>query len=127
MTLDDTQPAAKLTRKRKKSTPEKRQSTAQRVQRHRSNAAGTAQADTVRERDHHATLSCLQGKLTTTITARVDSFRRSNDGRAEPATPTNDGHTSSGFGSAPFTATCCNAYASFASIGCANASSNDGF
>jgi hypothetical protein len=50
MTLDDTQPAAKLTRKRKKSTPEKRQSTAQRVQRHRSNAAGTAQAYTVRER-----------------------------------------------------------------------------
>jgi hypothetical protein len=54
MTLDDTQPAAKLTRKRKKSTPEKRQSTSQRVQRHRSTTAGTAQADTVRENNRLA-------------------------------------------------------------------------
>jgi hypothetical protein len=47
----DAQPATKRTRRRTKSTPEKRQSAAQRVQRHRSNAAGTAQADIVREND----------------------------------------------------------------------------
>jgi hypothetical protein len=57
-------------------------------------------------------LSCLQGKHTSTITARVNSFWRSNDGHAEPATLTNDGRTSSGFGSA---------------IGCADASNNEGF
>jgi hypothetical protein len=42
-------PATKRTRRRSKSTPEKRQSAAQRVRRHPSNAAGTAQADIVRE------------------------------------------------------------------------------
>jgi hypothetical protein len=45
----DTQPAVKQTHKRGRSATEKRQSTAQRVQRHRSNAAGTAQAEIVRE------------------------------------------------------------------------------
>jgi hypothetical protein len=43
----DTQPATKQTRKRKK--PEKRHSAAQRLLRHRSNAAGTAHAHIVRE------------------------------------------------------------------------------
>jgi hypothetical protein len=41
--------APKRTRRRTKSTPEKRQSAAKRVQQHRSNAAGTAQADIARE------------------------------------------------------------------------------
>jgi hypothetical protein len=49
MTTNSTQPATKLTRKRKRSTPEKRESAARRQQRHRSNPAGTAQADIVRE------------------------------------------------------------------------------
>jgi hypothetical protein len=45
----DTQPATKQTRKRKKSTPEKRHSATVRKQRERSNAAGTAQEEIVRE------------------------------------------------------------------------------
>jgi hypothetical protein len=50
----DTQPATKQTRKRKKSTPEKRHSAAQHLLRHRSNAAGTAHADIVHEKDRQA-------------------------------------------------------------------------
>jgi hypothetical protein len=45
------QPAPKRTRRRTKSTPEKRQSAAKRVQQHRSTTAGTAQADIAREND----------------------------------------------------------------------------
>jgi hypothetical protein len=47
----DTQPVAKQTRKRGRSATEKRRQSTERVQRHRSNAAGTAQADIVREND----------------------------------------------------------------------------
>jgi hypothetical protein len=47
----DAQPAPKRTRRRTKSTPEKRQSAAKRVQQHRSTTAGTAQADIAREND----------------------------------------------------------------------------
>jgi hypothetical protein len=53
-----------------------------------------------------------------------DSFRQSNDGRAEPATTTNDGNNNSSIGSAK-SLQC--AHTSFASIGCATASNNDGF
>jgi hypothetical protein len=48
---NDAQPATKRTRRRSKSTPEKRESAAQRVQRHRSNAAGTAKEADTREND----------------------------------------------------------------------------
>jgi hypothetical protein len=51
---NDAQPATKRTRRRTKSTPEKRQSTALPKQRERSNAAGTAQADIVREHNRLA-------------------------------------------------------------------------
>jgi hypothetical protein len=95
MTLSDptdTQPAVKQARKCGRSAEEKRQQSEERVQRHRSTTAGTAQADTARE-NHRLRMqrSRVQSKLITTITARFDSFRRSNDGRAESATPTNDG------------------------------------
>jgi hypothetical protein len=53
-TPNDAQPAPKRTRMRTKSTPEKRQSAAKRVQQHRSNAAGTAQADIARENNRLA-------------------------------------------------------------------------
>jgi hypothetical protein len=51
---NDAQPAPKRTRMRTKSTPEKRQSAAKRVQQHRSNAAGTAQADIARKNNRLA-------------------------------------------------------------------------
>jgi hypothetical protein len=54
MTLSDptdTQPAVKQARKRGRSAEEKRRQSAERVQRHRSTAAGTAQADIAREND----------------------------------------------------------------------------
>jgi hypothetical protein len=57
MTLSDptdTQPAVKQARKRGKSAEEKRQQSEERVRRHQSTTAGTAQADTVRERDRLA-------------------------------------------------------------------------
>jgi hypothetical protein len=57
MTLSDptdTQPAVKQARKRGRSAEEKRQQSEERVRRHRSTTAGTAQADTVRERDRLA-------------------------------------------------------------------------
>jgi hypothetical protein len=57
MTLSDptdTQPAVKQARKRGRSVEEKRQQSEERVRRHRSTTASTAQADTVHERDRLA-------------------------------------------------------------------------
>jgi hypothetical protein len=57
MTLSDptdTQPAVKQARKRGRLAEDKRQQSEERVRRHQSTTAGTAQADTVRERDRLA-------------------------------------------------------------------------
>jgi hypothetical protein len=127
----DAQPATKRTRRRTKSTPEKRQSTSQRKQRERSNASGTAQADIARENDR---LRMQRSRASNGNTPPPSQQASALFGEAMPAVrtvhrpPMTTPVPAAASGqSAPCTATCCNAHASFAPIGCANASSNDGF
>jgi hypothetical protein len=127
---NDAQPATKRTRRRTKSTPEKRRNKTSCKQREWSNAAGTAQADIVRENNRLAMQRSRASKENTPPPSQQASALSGAAMTAVPSAlrrPMTVATTAASGQSAPCTATCCNAHTSFASIGCVNASSNDGF
>jgi hypothetical protein len=81
----DALPATKRTRRRTKSTPEKRQSTSQRKQRERSNSAGTAQADIARENDRLRMQRSRASKENTPPPSQQESTPSREDGHTYDA------------------------------------------